>query len=299
MTQLAHMRTRIKAINTIAKITHAMQLIAMADHIRLRERKTNFERYQQAISELFVQLSQQRGHCKKNSKQEPQPPEKVLYVMVGSQKGLCGSFNTNLLYEVTKLLKLETHEHADLIIIGKKLKDYLKPFRQNLPYPTKIVAEHNNFVWANMATIAQAVLAQAVDTELGYTKVVLYGHKPEGFFSQRILATQLLPLLEAEVTDMEAYTDREHMGAPEILACHNGISEDPEIIFTKVKQQYLLSTLEFVLLQSLLAEQASRFVSMDSATRNTKKLRENMQTQFNKLRQTKITTELTELASNV
>ena len=75
--------------------------------------------------------------------------------------------------------------------------------------------------------------------------------------------------------------------------------QDPEAVFGAVEQLYLLATAEFVLLQSLLAEQASRFVSMDAATRNTKKLRESMQIQFNKLRQSKITKELTELASNV
>ncbi len=305
MTQLIQMRSRIKAINTIAKITHAMQLIAMADHIRLRERKSNFERYQHAIGDLLRQLTMMR---KKTEQDEhylatSKKAEKVLLIIIGSQKGLCGSFNSNVLYEVGKMLSTETYEQADLVIIGKKVKDYFKPFRQNLPFQTRIVAEYNDFVWANMGTIGKSILAQALDPELGYTKVVLYGNRPEGFFSQRIIATQLFPIVPvtelttmvAELSPDESALDLRALAAEQ----KEGVMQDPEVIFVAVEQLYLLSTVEFVLLQSLLAEQASRFVSMDAATRNTKKLRETMQIQFNKLRQGKITKELTELASNV
>ena len=103
------------------------------------------------------------------------------------------------------MLALEPYENADLIVIGKKVKDYFKPFRQNLPFQTKIVAEYNDFVWANMGTIAKSILAQALDPEFGYTKVVLYGNRPEGFFSQKIIATQLIPVVPVtEISTMAA-----------------------------------------------------------------------------------------------
>jgi len=69
-------------------------------------------------------------------------------------------------------------------------------------------------------------------------------------------------------------------------------------LLDKIAPQYIASNINAVLLESILAEQAARFISMDTATRNAKNLLEETTLQYNKLRQAKITKELTELATN-
>ena len=72
----------------------------MADHIRLRERKSNFERYQHAIADLFAQLTVKRAKKVHDDLETAKKTERVLLIIIGSQKGLCGSFNTNVLYGI-------------------------------------------------------------------------------------------------------------------------------------------------------------------------------------------------------
>jgi F-type H+-transporting ATPase subunit gamma len=74
--------------------------------------------------------------------------------------------------------------------------------------------------------------------------------------------------------------------------------QNPSDILDDLALQYLTATMYRLLFQSLLAEQAARFISMDNATRNAKQLLEDTQLQYNKLRQAKITRELTELSAS-
>ena len=76
------------------------------------------------------------------------------------------------------------------------------------------------------------------------------------------------------------------------------VIENPELLRATLAELSLVSNLEHILLESLLAEQAARFISMDGATRNAQKLIDEMKLDYHKLRQTQITKELTELASS-
>ena len=121
MSQLIQMRNRIKAIETIEKITHAMQLISMSTHARLRERKTHIEEYQNTIATLFKKVASQvpdwhNPVLMPSSSRDELP----LIILIGSQKGLCGTFNLNLFSRFERDLRAADFPMQCLLLLVKK-----------------------------------------------------------------------------------------------------------------------------------------------------------------------------------
>ena len=97
MAQLIQMRQRIKAIQTIKKITHAMRLISMSMHSRLRNRAPILKTYQDEVSAMFGKVRFAAPEWK-SALMHPQgdPESNPLVILIASQKGLCGNFNSSL-----------------------------------------------------------------------------------------------------------------------------------------------------------------------------------------------------------
>lgn len=280
MSQLIQMRSRIKAIETTQKITHAMQLISMSNHSRLRDRKTYLEHYYQTIMDLFASLYARvpGWHHPFITPTVNTPP---LIVIIGSQKGLCGTFNTNLVHSIERDVRQEKITHGDLIIVGKKVHEYFA-FQQKLSLPLTIQAHYDELTRITLPNIVESLFKAIMNRSQPYSSVMVYANQPVSFFVQRPQAVTLIP-----------YT---HQGTASV---HDDFiwEDDPATILDAVALLAVKTSLHHLLMRSLLAEQAARFISMDNATRNAKKLRDAMLIQYNKVRQTKITKELTELSS--
>jgi F-type H+-transporting ATPase subunit gamma len=301
MSQIIEMRSRIKTVDTIQKITHAMQLVAMSTHLRLRDKRLNIEEYHAAVSSLFLKMHRalpQWSHpaLYPSATLEPHP----LVIIVGSNKGLCGTFNTSLMYWATTYLSKQEWKHASMIVIGKKMNDYVSSLLKAVPFTTTIIQKWDELSADTIAGIVAAVTGKLEIPH--YTEVVVLSTTPGGFFSQQQIATSLIPFHQAPLWQEKVITPADQQlsvfdGTPKInepLAWDS----DPAQLLTDTAYLYIRATFHMLLLQSLLAEQAARFVSMDTATRNAKNLQETMTLQFNKLRQWKITKELTELSSS-
>ena len=97
MSKLVHLRQRIKVIGTIQKITQAMRLISMSIHTRLKRKENAITQYIHTLNNLFAQLQLYAPEWTHPIIHPPKNGEKkTLVIIVGSQKGLCGSFNINL-----------------------------------------------------------------------------------------------------------------------------------------------------------------------------------------------------------
>src|SRR5262245_56347198 len=91
MPQLIILRQRIRAVETIKKITHAMRLISMSTHSRLKHNKIHLENYKNAFQALWRRIAPLIPELEKDSNKG-----RTLLIVVGSQKGLCGTFNSTL-----------------------------------------------------------------------------------------------------------------------------------------------------------------------------------------------------------
>lgn len=279
MAQLITMRQRIKAVETIKKITHAMRLISMSSHSRLRHKKVHLENYKKAFQALWGRIAHAlpAAHATEKKKQGMHN----LVILVASQKGLCGTFNMSLF----KFFDLEhtgqSHEPTQYIGIGKYAVDYLKQEKK------ETIALYPEFNSSNFVTIAQALTHLINQTPMSYTKVTVYSNYQKSFFVQRPQKNQIYPLEE----DTKPVTN-------EVAPTEYIFEQSPEELSATIKHLMITVSLEELLFDSLLAEQAARFLSMDSSTRNAEKLLIAMKLEYNKTRQASITRELTELATS-
>lgn len=277
MAQLVLMRQRIKAIETIKKITHAMRLISMSTHSRLRHKKAHLEKYKDAFQQLWQKV---RTTISLSVEESLTETPQHLIIIVSAQKGLCGTFNSALFkyFELENPTITSSSEHH-FISVGKYAANYFK--QHNIT----ALASYNTFTSAYFVSIAQAITSLIITAPTPYSTVTVYSNYSRSFFVQRPQKTLLLPLREpTEATAAEPSDYIFEQEAHELSAI--------------IQQMMISVTLQEILFESLLAEQAARFLSMDSATRNADNLLTAMRLDYNKTRQSIITRELAELASS-
>lgn len=280
MSYLIILRQRIKAIETIRKVTHAMQLISMSSHSRLRQKKNALEQYKNTIAQLWCKII----NCTPNWQQyitTPAPGEtkENLVILIGAQKGLSGAFSTQLLNFFGKDQPL-AQPYTTLIAVGKHTAYQLE---QHNIHPA---LSHTNFTPAHITTIAQHI-TRYITEPIRYSSVVVYTSYPKTFFLQKQKKVSLTPYLP------EATTTKCSRECPEYIW-----EQDTAEIVRSLFRLNINATILELLFDSLLAEQAARFISMESATRNAQNLLNDMRLEYNKRRQAKITLELTDLTAS-
>jgi len=282
MSELVQMRQRIKAIETIQKITHAMRLIAMSAHSRLKRTETGLKKYINSIDILFSTIYKLYPDWHNPIMNPKNNHTKILVILVGSQKGLCGTFNTNLFAYFTQQMARHAESTFDSIAIGKKAIDFLARNHTHI----HVIKHYNNFNTHTIFPIAHTITELITNAPIPYSSVIVFSNELKSFFIQKPIRTNLIPLVTA-VTEVSPPVEGyvwEH---------------EPQLVLDTLAYQYLEAHIQHLLFNSLYAEQAARFLSMDMATRNAVSLLDNSKLMYNKLRQAKITNELTELTGSL
>ncbi len=280
MSKLIQLRQRSKAIETIKKITHAMRLISMSSHSHLQHQQEPLTKYSRELDKLFYQLMMYVPEWHNPIiHPDSSDTQKIAVILIGSQKGLCGSFNTQLFKLFTQRMhEMHNDPHdVDIIAVGQKAIEFLK----NKELGTR-KHSYEKFTTQRLETIAQEITHTLVHAQPNYKSVFIFSNLFKSFFIQKPHVTTLIPLPSPQDTTIPVTDDWEW-------------EQTPQELLNALVPQYLESKLQQFLFQSLFAEHAARFISMDSATRNAKNLLEANNLEYNKLRQAKITKELTEL----
>lgn len=279
MSELIRMRQRIKTVETIKKITHAMRLIAMSSHARLRLKKQFFQDYQQEINKVVQRITHTIPLKHPLLTTSSQDRQRTLAIVIGSQKGLCGSFNTALVVHALHEFSHIPSEQLDIVLIGKKLHDTF------ISHPGTIIKHFDQFTAKNLTSINQEILSLIYSSLSLYRSVIVISHYPKSFFVQRAHTTSLIPL--QDITTSSPATSQDYI-----------FEQDPQVLIDYLVRMLLDARLHDLLFQSLIAEQAARFIAMDSSTRNATTLLDTMRLNYNKMRQSKITRELTDLIAS-
>ncbi len=281
MSKLIQMRNRIKTIETIKKVTDVMRIISMSAHSRLKIKQEPLSEY---LSELKMLLAKVQSAAPSWTHPRLMPTgdnSKPLIIIIGSQKGLCGGFNTQLSKFLNEYIKRNPSPHYHLTAIGKKPIDYLI---EN--HPDKLISSFPVLTARNFLSIAQELTDLIMTATPAYTSVTIISNIFKNFFVQKATVTHLIPFNPAHVAEksspIEEYT----------------WDETPQDILSTLAVQYIEAQLQHLIFQSLLSEHAARFISMDSSTRNATNLLNTTKLEYNKVRQAKITTEITELTGN-
>jgi F-type H+-transporting ATPase subunit gamma len=281
MSKLIQLRHRIKAIETIKKITHAMRLIAMSSHSQLKNSQSIIASYTHQFELIFKQLQLHAPNWHHRIlNPDPHKAKKIAIILVGSQKGLCGSFNNNLFKMATKEIKKLEGLEVDVIPVGQKVLEFVSQLST-----AQIKHGYKKFSIRNISDIAHAITHSIFHMDQPYSSVLVISNSFKSFFAQYPKVTSIIPQFEK--------SSEERAEEDDLIW-----EQTPKEILNELAFPYISAQIQLMLFNSLLAEHAARFVSMDSATRNANGILDAAKLEYNKLRQAKITKELTELSGS-
>lgn len=274
MSQLIHLKQRIQAVETIKKITNAMRITAMSTHSKMNSQSVFLKRYEHELKRVFSIIE---SSTSKTTPLEDISAGKQLIIIIGSDKGLCGNFNSALANFVARELTVD--ENTRVVMIGKKIKELLH---------TSMHIEPDYFFERFTFNKINAIAHEIFETieKNNYKSVEVFYTKSKSFFLQKPIRYQLIPT--------KKITADSSLEAPELYFWQ----ESPEELVLYLYKEFLIFSITQILFDSMYSEQAARFRSMDSATRNAENILDEMKIQYSKLRQAKITKELTELSSH-
>ncbi len=283
MSNLITLRNKIRTIQTIEKITRTMRLTSMAEHTTLQKSGGQLRTYIEHLKILLkkiICIKQQQKKIKAIEETTRLYKKEYLCIIIGSQKGLCGNFNTKLLSVVETFLQDKAVDAVDFALVGKQLFSFvtIDP-RFSVVYSEPLFSHKNR----------DLIIEQLIKFFNNYQKVYVISNQFHTFFFQ----PSIISLVSIPYETFMKESLSEKLWHEQYL-----FEENIDDILEVLTINYIRSQFAHVLHQSLLAEYAARFTAMDSATKNSEQMLEETKLLFNKLRQAKITTEITELSSN-
>ena len=277
MANLKDIRDRIKSVKSIQKVTKAMKMVAAAKMRRAQENMEKARPYNHRLVEIIQHLlpSVERSML---PLLEIRDVKRVAYVVVTSDRGLAGSFNSSILRKAHSDIDEFGKENVDIFCIGKKAKDYFKSRQYN------IIEAYSDF-WSDLnfnqsMKIGSAIIDHFLDLSVDEIRVVY-----NEFVNVATQATVTEKLLPIELKD-EELADTDFLYEP-----------SKKKIVKSLIPRYLNAQVWKYLLESYASEQAARMVAMENATTNSEDMIKNLTLEFNKARQAAITTEMLEIVS--
>jgi len=282
MSKLIQMRNRIQTIETIRKVTDVMRIISMSAHSRLKVKQEPLNAYMHALKNLLAKVQYATPSWTHEQLMPTGNNHNPLIIIIGSQKGLCGGFNTQLSKILNEYITQNPSSNYHFSAVGRKPIEYLIS-----THPDKLIYSFPVITARNFMTIAQELTDLIMTATPAYTSVTIISNMFKNFFVQKATVTQLIPF------DFKGNDNHEASSKEQYLW-----DESSSDILNKLAIQYIEAEFQHLIFQSLLSEHAARFLSMDNSTRNANTLLTNTKMEYNKIRQAKITTEITELTGN-
>jgi len=277
---LKEIKVRINAVKSTQKITKAMKMVAAAKLRRAQDRITSARPYALKLNELLTQLLSTTDKIV-NPLMEKREGGNVLVVLVTADRGLCGSFNTNLIKAAANHLQ-NLGSSAQLICVGKKGYDIFKNRNVNM-------IEHFSGIFNNLnIDLSNEIVNRIVKGYLNreYDRVEIIYNEFKSVIKQVIRIEQFLPLVRKEKAKDEKAKKLDYIYEPDVESILN------DIIPKQLNIQLWKS-----LLESNAAEQGARMTAMETASKNASDLIKELDLQYNRARQEAITKEILEIVS--
>lgn len=292
MANLRDIRNRISSVNNTQQITKAMKMVAAAKLRKAQDRMTQTRPYASKIQEVA-------GRLVESSKgddpimRSPEKVEQVLFIVVGSDRGLCGGFNNNLFKEVEKTLENDFAGHLEndtlsMITIGKKASAHFKKRKYNVieAFP----GFFDNIAYEPVSDIMEKATEQFTNEE--FDEVYIAFNEFKSVIAQNRTIQKVLPIDTEKMAGTDSDSDNASEQSIDYLYEPNS-----EAILKELLPLHLNMQLWRAVLESNAAEQGARMTAMDSATENAKDLERELRLKYNQARQSAITTEISEIVS--
>lgn len=284
MPNLKDIRVRIGSVKTTRQVTSAMKMVSAAKFKKAHDHIIAFRPYIAKLQSILGNLVGSLDDGFNTPYSSVRDVQRVLVVVITSNRGLCGAFNSNVVKLAERTIindfgKLKQHGKVDVIAVGKQGAKLLRSHGYTVLEELNDV--FSNHSYAASAEIAQKVMDKFLDRQ--YDKVLLVYNKFVNAALQEASVKQFLPI---ELPKVESTTGLKHdyifePGQQEIMMA--------------VVPKALKTTFYSCMLESIAAEHGARMTSMHKATDNATALLSDLQLAYNKARQTAITNEILEI----
>lgn len=285
MAGLADLRKRISSVTNTQKITQAMKMVSAAKLRRAQDRIVNLRPYAKGLLTAIadIVLTKKVEHPLLES---VVGAKKVLAVVITSDRGLCGSFNSSINKFTLKYYKdnKDRYEALDFIFIGKRGADFFK--HRDLACKDIILNLTKEISFAMAANMAERVKYEFKEGD--YDEVRFIYNEFKSAIAQDVVSETILPV---DLSYSELASE-EHSFSKDMI-----FEPAPEELIDDLLDRHFSTQIFRCLSESIAAEHGARMTAMDTSTRNAGDMIDRMSLKYNKLRQEAITTELTEIIS--
>jgi F-type H+-transporting ATPase subunit gamma len=284
MPSLIDIRRRIRAVKSTQQITKAMKMVAAAHLRKSQERIVNARPMARQIARVLGDLAARVDPSTHPLLHQPGPGEgrRVLVVVMTADKGMCGSFNANIIRAASNYVLEHREQEITLGVIGRRGRDFFA--RRN--YPTRF--ELINFTRKPGYEHAQAIAREVTTAFTAHEadRVFLAYNEFKSVLQQRIVINQLLPIPRGQFEPGDPTALVDYLYEP-----------SPQQIFNELLPRLVEFQIFTALLESAAAQNAAQMVAMDNATKNSGEVIDTLTLTMNKVRQAAITREIIEVVS--
>jgi F-type H+-transporting ATPase subunit gamma len=300
MPSLKEVRNRIVSITSTQQITKAMKMVAAAKLRKAQERSTQMRPYSQKLSEILKKIVASTENATNSEFLEERTPNKILVVVITSDRGLCGGFNNNVVKSVMSLVK-ETYAtqlqagNVTFMCIGKKGRDIFQ--KRNFAVDNEYSEIFGKLTFENAKLAAEKAMNGFKNKEYDVVEIVYNEFKNAA--TQVVCVERFLPIALDKIAKADS-TKKLDLNKPE-AAGNSANSTDyifeptQEEIITELLPKSLKIQFFKALLESNASEHGARMSAMDKATENAGELLKELKLTYNRTRQAAITKEILEI----
>lgn len=285
MASLKEIRVRIASVESTQKITSAMKMVSAAKLRRAQNAILNLRPYANKLNEILQNLSGSADSMSEMPLFKQRKVERIALVVISSNRGLCGAFNSNVAKKVEQLLTIDYAEqqqkgNVKLYCIGKKAKELLAKSHEITWFDDSVLETSSFDIIAQLGeTLMDSFVANQIDAvKIVYNRFV----NPA---TQDLFVENFLPIENLKMAESETVT-RDYIFEP-----------NKSSILTELIPKILKLQLYKTLLDSIASEHGARMTSMHKATDNATEILKDLRLRYNNARQSSITNELIEIVS--
>lgn len=277
MANLKEIRNRISSVSSTMQITSAMKMVSAAKLKKAQDAITAMRPYSDKLTELLQNLSAGLEGDSGSNYADDREVNKVLIVVISSNRGLAGAFNSNIVKEVKRLASDKySNQEVSYVTLGKKVNDIISK-SENVVINNNTIFDDLSF--DNVAAIAEDLMERFISGEVD--KIDIIYNKFKNAATQIVTTEQFLPILPIEESDNVSTDYIFEPSKPEIV----------EGLIPKALKTQLFKGIR----DSVASEHGARMTAMHKATDNATELRDALKLQYNKARQAAITNEILEI----
>ena len=283
MPSLIDLRRRIRAVKNTQQITKAMKMIAASRLRKSQERVVNARPFAIQTKHVLHDLAA-RTDPARHPLLAVREEKTILVLVLTADKGLCGSFNTNIIKAAAQFIAANSEKKIVLGLIGRKGRDFF--LRRGYQPAIDRISIFQNLKFDDAREIADMVSEFFAEEKID--AVYLVYNEFKSVMQQRLVSERLLPIPEDEF---------DHEGRAGHAQIDYIYEPDADALFATLLPGYVRVQVWRALLESAAAENAARMTAMDAATKNATDMIEALTLYMNKVRQAAITREIIEVVS--